>query len=491
MQEKGENMEILNVRLTPEEFQQEREEVLAGWPTGREVDLEDAVDYQKGLPREKVLAHLLAEAKAQGDVLLVSHGGRALLDEHIELLNALEEGGSDYLPTGVDAYTRNTKFEEAERSLEESKKTGRSLLSGVPVVGYGVKNCRKITEAVNQPIMTRTNSTDNRLVAETVLAGGFTGFEGGAICTFSCYSGKDRLPQVLRNYQYVNRLVGFYEERGVPIVRELPRCLIGAGGWPPCLDVVMSVCEALLAAEQGVRHILLQNVPQVSILQAVAQKKVSEKATNDYLQRFGYTNVQVFTLSGVWPGAFPADEAKSWAVIIHQAITAVLAGVQVHYNVKTVEEAHGLPSIKAQVDSTKACRQVVDMLKGQRYPESEALLMEMNILDLEASSILEKIFELGEGDVASGIVRAFEAGVMDVPFSPNKHVLGKVMPVRDCTGSVRFLDCGKLPFSHEVKAFHREKLAERGNAEGRSAGLEMVIDDVVGGLVSLSHKSGI
>ena len=171
-------MEVRNTRLTLEEFQQARQEVLAMWPTGKEVNLEEAIEYQKALPRTKVLAGLLTTAKERGSSLLVTHGGRALLDEHIKLLQALQEAGSDYLPTAVDGNTRNNRYEEAEQGLEESRKAGRSLLSGVPVVGYGVANCRRITEAVNQPIMTRTISPDNRLVAEIALASGFTGFEG-------------------------------------------------------------------------------------------------------------------------------------------------------------------------------------------------------------------------------------------------------------------------------------------------------------------------
>ena len=38
-------MEVRNVRFTPGEFQQARQEVLAMWPTGREVNLEEAVEY--------------------------------------------------------------------------------------------------------------------------------------------------------------------------------------------------------------------------------------------------------------------------------------------------------------------------------------------------------------------------------------------------------------------------------------------------------------
>jgi len=481
-------MEVRNVKLTLEELQQARETVLASWPTGREVDLEEAVQYQRNLPQHKVLANLLAKAEEEDNILLVGHGGRALIEEHIQLLQAFQEAGSDYLPTGTDSHTRNNRYQEAERGIEESRRAGRSLLNGLPVVCHGVKNCRKVTEAVDQPIIPRTCSPDNRLIAEVAFASGFTGFEGGALSAFSVYSAHVSLSETIRNYQYVNRLVSLYEENGVPIVREIVRYDIGAGGWPPCFDIVLGVIDALLAAEQGVHYILIQGYPQGNILQNVAEIKVADKLAREYLQRFNYRGINVYEDLSVWPGAYPTDQAQAWAVVILQAVTAVLAGVRVHVNGKTVEEGHGLPSIAASASSTRACRQVLNMFKGQRYPQSEELQLEMNMEELESRLILDKIFEMGDGDVALGAVRAFESGILDLPFSPNKWVRGKVIPARDKTGAVRFLEFGNLPFTQEVKEFHRERLAERGRAEGRSPGLEMVIDDVIGGVARLPAK---
>jgi len=44
-------MELNNNRWSDENFFAEREKVLSLWPTGKEIDLEEAVDYLKGLPR--------------------------------------------------------------------------------------------------------------------------------------------------------------------------------------------------------------------------------------------------------------------------------------------------------------------------------------------------------------------------------------------------------------------------------------------------------
>ena len=45
-------------------------------------------------------------------------------------------------------------------------------------------------------------------------------------------------------------------------------------------------------------------------------------------------------------------------------------------------------------------------------------------------------------------------------------------------GAVRILEPGNLPFTDDLKKFHKEKLAERGRVEGREVSFQMVINDV-------------
>ena len=46
-------MKLKFKKWTEEELFEMREEVLTGWPTGAEVDLEEAVKYHKALPESK------------------------------------------------------------------------------------------------------------------------------------------------------------------------------------------------------------------------------------------------------------------------------------------------------------------------------------------------------------------------------------------------------------------------------------------------------
>ena len=62
-------MELQNKMLTDEQFEAIRKEVLATWPTGAEVDFDEAVEYHKNM-LERNVAKRLARARSEGDTLI-------------------------------------------------------------------------------------------------------------------------------------------------------------------------------------------------------------------------------------------------------------------------------------------------------------------------------------------------------------------------------------------------------------------------------------
>ena len=106
------------------------------------------------------------------------------------------------------------------------------------------------------------------------------------------------------------------------------------------------------------------------------------------------------------------------------------------------------------------------------------LEMEKEIIRQETRCIVDKCFELGNGDIAVGVCRGVEAGVLDVPFAPCRANAGLMLPCRDNNGAVRILNPGHLPFSKDLLDFHKAKIEERAAAEKRKASFQMVIDDV-------------
>lgn len=468
---------IKNETIDKTGFEATRKEVLETWPTGRGVRIEDGVRYHRQVPDPKRFATAMKNAREKGKILLQPRAGVALIDDHIKLLRYLEtEGECDLLPTTIDAYTRQNRYEEAERGIEKSKAAGSSLLNGFPAVNHGLDGCRRVVDAVVSPIQVRHGTPDARLLAEITLAAGFTSFEGGGISYNIPYAKKVPLEKSICDWQYVDRLVGIYEENGIRINREPFGPLTGTLV-PPFISHAVGIIEGLLALKQGVRSITLGYGQAGNIIQDIAAITSLSELADEYFRREGYEDCELTTVFHQWMGGFPEDEAKAFSVIAWGSVVAAFARPE-KIIVKSPHEAMGIPTKEANAEGLRATRQVVSMLADQRLFDPLAIRKEVDVIKREVRCLMDKVLELGRGDVAEGAVAAFQAGVLDVPFAPSIYNQGKVLPMRDNEGFLRIFHKGNLPLDNTVMAYHRERLNERARAEGREISFQMVTDDI-------------
>lgn len=469
-------MELCNKKLSEDAFYALRDEVLKQWPTGAGVDFEKGVAYQKSLPEHKIFSKKLKKADDAGTTLVQPRAGVPLIEDHIKLLRYLQnEGEADLLPTTIDSYTRQNRYEEAEKGIRESAGSGKSMLNGFPGVNHGVEGCRSIIDALDTPVQVRHGTPDARLLAEISYAGGFTSYEGGGLSYNIPYAKSVSVERTLRDWQYVDRLTGIYEEAGISINREPFGPLTGTLV-PPCISHAVAIIEALLAAEQGCRNITVGYGQCGNLVQDVAAIRSLRSLTRDYLKNYGYGDTALTTVMHQWMGGFPQDEAKAFGVIALGSVAAALAGAT-KIIVKTPHEAFGVPTMESNAQGLRCTKQVLHMLSDQKM-DDEAVRREQKIIEAETRCILDACFDLGEGDIAVGAVNAFAAGVIDVPFAPSKYNLGRMLPARDNDGAVRMLKPGNIPLTGELLDFHREKIEERARLERRSVSFQMVIDDV-------------
>ena len=147
-------------RIPDDVFARMRRENLARWPTGRDVDLDEAVALHRALPLHKQLAWVLRRAVAERRCLTQPRGGFGTFALQLKLLETLDkEGLADVVPTTTDSYTRNEHFALAQRGVEESEREGRSMLNGYPLVNYGVAVNRQLIEAIDKPAIMLTGTT--------------------------------------------------------------------------------------------------------------------------------------------------------------------------------------------------------------------------------------------------------------------------------------------------------------------------------------------
>ncbi|MFH1446362.1 MAG: methylaspartate mutase subunit E, partial [Chloroflexota bacterium] len=118
---------VIKGRWDEEAFEKERREVLATWPTGKQVDFKEACSYLKKLPEGKIAYNKFINAVAEGITMVQPRAGIAPLEAFIDTLLRIQDyGGADLLPVTVDSETRHQQYEKAEEGIKESEKTGKS-----------------------------------------------------------------------------------------------------------------------------------------------------------------------------------------------------------------------------------------------------------------------------------------------------------------------------------------------------------------------------
>lgn len=479
-------MKLLETTVPPrdERWDEERlrtvreREVLTQWPDVGHIDLDEGIEYHRRLPPEKVAAHVVESADRDGRILVQHRHGLSLIDDHIRDLQYLEDvGGTDISSTQSDAYTRQLQFQRAAEALESSRQRGRSLTVGIPAHLYGVQGVRRITESLERPSAIRMASSDARLSKEIYLAAGFTYVLMGTMQNLS-YEKDATLASMIEHYQYEDRLISLYEEAGAPIVKETTATLTGTLV-PPSIAIACSIIDALIAATQGVRRIMLSYGSVGNLFQDVAAIHSLRKLGREWLDRSGHSGTAVYVVTSQWMADFPQDRDQAYGVIAYGSAAAALGGSDMVLT-KSLDEAFGVPTKESNAAGLRVTRQILRILTGQHLAIDDQVGREAEMIEAEVSSILTAVMELGEGDVAVGACRALDAGIIDVPFSPSRYNAGKVLPVRDTAGAVRFGKWGNVPLPPASVEYNRQRLESRLDVEPQRPLYELMVDDIFG-----------
>jgi methylaspartate mutase epsilon subunit len=468
---------LSEAQIPDEVFQAMRRDNLARWPTGAEVEIDAAVERHKALPRHKQLAWVMREADRQRRCLTQPRGGCGTFDMHRELMVTLDrEGLADVVPTTTDSYTRNEQWQLAQHGIEESEKAGRSLLNGYPLVNYGVAKASQLVDAIDKPAIMLTGTAMPRLTGEIGYAGGYSGYLGSGIAYTTSYIKELTIEEGIRNYQYLDRLAALYQARGVELHRRQPGFLTGTNV-PPSIAIVTCVLDCLLAAAQGVKNYGLEMGETLHLIQDAAAVAACRELAQEYLAKKGHRDVFTPITLLHWMGAWPHDDAQSAAMIAYGGTLAAIAGAN-SVTTKSTHEAYGIPTPQANAEGLRMTRTAIYLARGIRLDGLPEYEQEKALIGREVRPIVDKVLEMGDGDVAVGTVRAFEAGALDVPWSPNRGVKSRVLPARDADGYLRIVDPGLMPFPADVLAVHEERLRKRAERENIPYGPELAVSSV-------------
>ena len=470
-------MPVTFKKIDKETFLEIRKKFLENYKSLDDFDLDTAIRFHKSLPDYKNFQKRLNKAVEDNRTMIQAYSKETLLEDLIKNLNTFHRvGQADFLSIIIDSHTRENHYDNAKVSLEDSIKSNRSLLNGFPLINYGIKLARKIINDVEVPLQIKHGSPDARLLAEVTLLSGFSAFDGGGISHNIPFSKSISLKDSLENWKYVDRLVGFYEENGININREIFSPLT-ATLVPPAISNSIQILEALLAVEQGVKNISVGVAQYGNITQDIASLLALKELIQFYLDTFSFKDINISTVFSEWIGGFPEEELKAYSLISYSATISLFSKANRVF-IKNIDEYSKNSLGNTMVNSLILTKTILEIGNNQKITNYEEIILEKEQIKKETAQILEKIFSKCHGDLSEAIIEAFKDGIIDIPFAPSKYNLGKMMPARDSEGMIRYLDIGNLPFCPLIKEFHDKKIKERSEKENREIDFQMTIDDI-------------
>lgn len=470
---------IRNRRLDEGEFLKMRGPFLAQWRTGSEVDLDEAIEYQKKLPDSKSWHKVALQLHKEGRTAIFPRAGTGLLEDQISLSKKLVESGVPFIPVTTDSYTRQLDFEKVESILAEMRKTGKNLLNGYPLINYGVKQTRRIIESVDQGAFNpRLSLKSYPLATEIAFAAGMTGIAASSFISWAAYEKTATLEQSMRVNQFVHRLIGYYADRGVIISTDNHGWIV-TGIQPMTVNLATTIVDAIMVAEQGGKSITSVVHLMGNMAQDLAWIRVTPRLMREYLDKLGYKDVVIAGVFAQHTPLFPMPRGMGGAFAFpnYTAMVAALGNVEA-VSVRTIDEALGIPSEESHALSYESTNWLLNVIRGQKIDlKMKEIDEEAVIAEIEIRALMDKLLEIGDGDIVVGCLKGVEAGILDSSFSPNKQVRDLVMGIKDSRGAIRWKEFGNLPFPEEVKKFHRAKIAEREKTESRKMDYDALVQD--------------
>jgi len=471
-----EKLRVRNKKIDDELLMKKRREELDKWPTGKEVDFDEAVAYQKSLPDSKIWWKVMVKLREEGRMSVFPRAGTPILEDMIELCRGLRDSGVVLIPVTTDSYTRLGQFDKVEEILKECNRTGKALLNGYPIINQGVKKTRKLIESIDAAFSPRGAG------GEIAIASGMTTAEAGmGFLNFGSYSKNMTIQELVESSQNGMRVIGWYADRGVILCKDLHGWLPSAP-FPLSVNIVCLIIEAVTAAEQGQKALYPLVHCMGNMVQDLAWIRLAPRLIREYLDKFGYQDTMIIGTCPAQTPLFPVamDMGGAFAYLCYASMVGALSKSNA-VDLRSIDEGAGVPTKDTNAVSYRAAKWIFDVVREQQIEiDVKGIDTEEKVTETEVRAILDRILDLGDGDIVDGTVKAVESGVLDSPWSPNLNVKDQVMGVRDARGACRYLEFGNLPIPDEIKEFHREKIAEREKLEGRKADYHTAIKDLWG-----------
>jgi methylaspartate mutase epsilon subunit len=331
----------------------------------------------------------------------------------------------------LDSFTRQGEHDRAAMAREADVE-----LNGYALVAMGTERTSRMLAGIGGPgfpVQVRHGSPRPERIFRTMLAAGVEATEGGPVSYCLPYS-RVPLRESVRAWSHATRLLARQADRGVRCHLEtFGGCMLGQL-CPPSLLTAISVLECLFFAEHGITSMSASYAQQTCPEQDAEALGALRLLCAEYLPDVDW-HVVLYTFMGLYPRS--PDGANE--LLRQSARLAVRTGTE-RLIVKTVAEAHRIPTIAENVEALRLAHRTAEAEPPATGPPADR---DTEVYQ-QARTLIDAVLALAPS-VAEALPIAFERGLLDVPYCLHPDNRNDARCALGPDGRLEWCDTGRMP----------------------------------------------
>jgi methylaspartate mutase epsilon subunit len=348
----------------------------------------------------------------------------------------------------IDSYTRIGDYASARAAVASGAE-----LNGYPIVAHDVATTRAVLDGVASPdfpVQIRHGSPCPEPIFRALIEAGMHATEGGPVSYCLPYS-RTPLEASVQNWARACELLARLRDRGVePHLESFGGCMMGQL-CPPSLLIAMSVLECMFFRQHDIRSVSLSYTQQTSPDQDAEAVRALHRLAAEWLP-----DVDCHIVIYAYMGVYPRTPSGARGLLEEAARLAVRTGAA-RLIVKTIAEAHRIPSIPDNVGALEAAAAAA--AAERRQPVS--CTVEDTGIYAEARALICAVLDLRQ-DLGQALTDAFRFGYLDVPYCLHPDNARRTRSYIDRAGRLQWSSIGAMPIHHVVSPTGSAELTASG-----------------------------
>lgn len=333
----------------------------------------------------------------------------------------------------LDSYTRVGDHAAARKALNDGV-----ALNGYPLVAHSEQTTAEMLLGIagpDFPIQVRHGSSQPEDIFTALVRAGLSATEGGPVSYCLPYS-RTPLREAVASWRRCCEVFARWQQAGArPHLETFGGCMLGQL-CPPSLLVAISLLEGLFFAQQGLLSISLSYAQQTHAGQDEEAVRALDRLAGEMLPPAVDRHIVIYTYMGVYPRTRPGARR-----LLEESARLAMRTGAARLIVKTEAEAYRIPTISENLRALQAASEAA----RKAGPEIAAPGPDTGVY-AEARALIDAVRDL-DPDIGRALPRAFELGLLDIPYCLHPENANRARSVIDSDGRLRWSVLGGLPLA--------------------------------------------